>query len=166
VINNRSNYSICQALGLAVLGMASLSACVATPAHPLQNLTQLNVSQVPSNGANGELVKWGGTIAVINNSDDSTTVEIVSRPLSEWGRPIRNDQTDGRFIARINEVLDPQEVRRGMDITLLGLLTEIKDGSIGETPYEFPVIDVEKLKIWKPQNQSVPCTVNTALMLN
>jgi len=156
VIKFKPIYSYYLRRGLSVIAGASLIGCVATPANLGQSLTAVKVNEVVSQGVNGELVRWGGTIAVIQNNEESTTVEIVSRPLSDWGRPLRNDQTDGRFIARIDQILDPKEVTRGMDITLLGVLTDIQAGNVGETPYEFPVLDVQKLKVWEPQDQSIP----------
>lgn len=130
-------------------------ACATTPIAG-QSLSNLRVNEVPDAGANGETVRWGGTIAVIENTDDGSIVEIVSRPLNGWGRPKRNDQTDGRFIAHLDQVLDPKKVKKGMDVTMVGELTAIEDGSVGEMPYRFPVLSVSKLKVWQSEKQSVP----------
>lgn len=143
-----------RSLSLGLLLVLGLVGCATS--GPIDELSTLRVSEVPDAGVNGETVRWGGTIAIIENTEDGSIVEIVSRPLSAWGRPQRNDQTDGRFIAHLDQVLDLDEVKKGMDVTLVGELTSIEAGTVGDRPYEFPVLTVSKLKVWRPEKQSVP----------
>ncbi len=143
-----------RALCVSLFVGLGLTACATS--GPVTGLTALRVNEVAEAGANGETVRWGGTIAVINNTEKGAIVEIVSRPLSSWGRPKRNDQTDGRFIAHLDEVLDPEKVSKGMDVTLVGDLTAIEKGTVGEMPYEFPVLVVSKFRVWASEKQTVP----------
>ena len=58
-------------------------------------------------------MRWGGTIASVNNRDDDTTeLQIVSRPLDRRGRPRHVDVSEGRFVAEVDGFLDPEIVRR------------------------------------------------------
>ena len=97
-------------------------------------------------------VRWGGTIASVENLPDNITrLEIVSRPLYRSGRPIRDDRSSGRFIAHVSEFLDPEIVTAGRDVTVTGSLQARETGLIGETEYVFPVVTTEDYTIWKPQ---------------
>ena len=105
-----------------------------------------------TSSATGELpvVRWGGTIASLFNQDTGNTlVEIVSRPLQGSGRPLHNDRSQGRFLAEVDGFLDPEIVKPGRDMTVVGPLTRRQRGSIGETPYVFPVVSVEDFRYWE-----------------
>jgi outer membrane lipoprotein len=96
------------------------------------------------------IVRWGGTIARIENqAEQQTMLEIVSRPLSGGGRPIHNDRTDGRFFALVPRFLDPEIIKVGRDVTVLGVLSTLSSGKIGETDYLFPVVQVDDFRYWK-----------------
>ena len=99
-------------------------------------------------------MRWGGTIAKVENTEKGTWLQVVSRPLSSWGRPIHNDQTEGRFIAQVDSFLDPVIMKAGKDVTVLGTLSEVKQGKVGETAYSFPVITVSQLKMWRPRQST------------
>lgn len=114
----------------------------------LPELGSLTGDRTPSEGA---LVRWGGSIAsVMNQSDGSTLLEIVSRPLYSGGRPIHDDRSEGRFLAVLDGFLDPEIVTAGRDVTVLGKLAGRKPGKIGESDYVFPVVYIQDYRIWKP----------------
>jgi len=103
-------------------------------------------------------VRWGGTIARIENRPDKLTVlEIVARPLRSNGRPLHNDSTSGRYIALVKQFLDPVIVKVGRDITVVGPITHRQSGKVGETDYVFPIVAAESYKYWPIQrSQSRP----------
>src|SRR5699024_6905179 len=53
----------------------------------------------------GSRVRWGGTIASIQNQKETTVIEIVARELGKDGRPKGTDVSPGRFLARVNHFL-------------------------------------------------------------
>ena len=108
------------------------------------------VSEVLQNidAHNGELVRWGGSIASIDNKENETWVEIVSRELNRSGRPKRSDQTSGRFLAKVNDFLDPEIYKNGRLVTIYGELAGGQDGKIGEQSYTFPVVNSKKAYMW------------------
>ena len=99
-------------------------------------------------------VRWGGTIAEITNLNDETIVQIVSRPLSGGGRPAVSDRTDGRFLAKVKQFLEPTIVKPGREITVIGRLSGSEKGVIGEAAYTFPVVEVDRYQLWpkRPKN--------------
>ncbi len=137
-----------------VLFATSLVSCVTPEPRTDIPWAERKISDVQISGADGETVRWGGTIAKVENTEQGTSLQIVSRPLSTWGRPIHNDKTDGRFIAHVDDFLDPVIVKAGKDVTLIGVLTDVTEGKVGETVYQFPVLTVSQIKIWKPRQPS------------
>ncbi len=133
-----------------IVAVAVLAGCAT--AHPHAEVADIRVSTVRAEQPDiPQPVRWGGTIASVDNREDGSTVlEIVSRPLTSTGRPIRNDSSDGRFFAEVNDVLDPSIIKPGRDITVTGLVGEVRDGSIGDSPYRFPVVDVDDYHYWSP----------------
>lgn len=98
-------------------------------------------------------LRWGGTITHVRNKKDITVLEIVSRPLLRSGRPRHNDQTDGRFMAEISGFLDPEIVRAGRDISVIGTITRLENGQVGEAEYQYPVMSVFNYRFWKKASE-------------
>jgi len=131
---------------LALVGLAT--ACV-TPAPP-GDVVDVAVGDYKEGTAEtGVPVRWGGTIASITNKPDVTIIEIVSRPLLRSGRPRHNDSTDGRFLAEVSGFVDPEIVKQGRDISVIGTVNRMQNGKVGEADYEYPVISVFKYQFWK-----------------
>ena len=120
-------------------------------------ITGLSPDKVRQSGTTGSVVRWGGTIAGISNLEDGTTsIELVSRPLNRIGRPIHNDRTEGRFIAETTDFLDPAIIKVGRDLTLVGTVTGVREGNIGEAEYQFPVVALDNYRFWKRQYRVLP----------
>jgi len=143
-------------LGLFLLSGSILTGCVTTERleagaeTTLDSLTVAEAQQaVPSTP---QTVRWGGTIAkVTNTASDTTQVEIVSRPLYRSGRPVVDDRSDGRFIAEFNEFLDPEIYTLGRALSVIGIVSDSVDGTVGESTYRFPRVQVSDFRYWKPR---------------
>lgn len=98
-------------------------------------------------------VLWGGVIASVENIDTRTRIEIVARDLYKSGRPRNNDYSPGRFIAEFQGFLDPAIFAKDREITINGAVQEIKQDSIGEYQYTFPIVRVNKHQLWEPREQ-------------
>lgn len=158
---------------VTLLCCALLSACALsqpappageTPVSPLTVAAAIEDESLPmladvanalvdsrAHAENVALVRWGGSIAsVTNRPDGSTLVEIVSRPLYSGGRPIHDDRSYGRFLAVLDDFLDPDIVTVGRDMTVLGSLAGKFPGKVGESDYVFPVVQISDFRFWKP----------------
>ncbi len=137
-----------------------LSGCVTaqpSPSSPGLTVSEVTPEEVRKTSATGSVVRWGGTITrIANEADGKTVLEIVSRPLYGGGRPRHNDQSAGRFIAETPEFLDPEIVKEGRDITVVGRVNAVRDGTVGEASYRFPVVAVDSYRYWKPQSSRPP----------
>ncbi len=123
---------------------------------PIENSLRIPEVLENSDAYKSELVRWGGSIVSIENRKDETWVEIVSRELGRNGRPKSNDHTDGRFLAKINEFLDPEIYKKGRLLTVYGELAGSRDGKVGEKPYSFPVVNSKKAYMWAEFREPLP----------
>jgi len=152
-------------LFLAVFVMSTAVACV-TPL-PAGDSAIISVVDVQMGKAEKGLpVRWGGTIANIHNKADVTILEIVSRPLFRSGRPKHNDVTDGRFMAEISGFLDPAIISAGRDISVIGTIERLDDGSVGEAAYRYPVMKVFDHQFWKKQSEIDPRSTDPYYMFS
>jgi outer membrane lipoprotein len=101
-------------------------------------------------------VRWGGTIADVQNLKSETLVEIVARELKSNGRPKSSDQSEGRFQARIDGFLDPEIYENGRALTVVGIIEGDHLGEIGEHPYRYPLVNVSTYYLWNPLPASRP----------
>lgn len=111
-----------------------------------------SVLKSPSSSGGAQAIWWGGTISRVENlADQKTLLEIVSRPLRSNGRPVHNDRSFGRFVAVVDEFLDPEIVTEKRDITVVASLSARVNGKVGQSNYVFPVVNVESYTYWKKQ---------------
>ena len=96
----------------------------------------------------GKKVVLGGTIVETRNLKNITEIEVVEKKLDSFGYPSFGDESRGRFLFRKQGYLEAEIFARGRMVTGGGTLVETKSGKIGEVEYEFPVIEVEELKLW------------------
>lgn len=127
-----------------------LGGCVT--AYPrADEVASLGVDAARTGQHAGETVRWGGTIVDVRNTDSGTRLQILSRPLRANGRPVRDDRSDGRFIAQVAAFLDPEIYKPGRDISVTGTIGPVESGSVGEASYTFATLDVDKYQYWKPE---------------
>jgi len=100
-------------------------------------------------------VRWGGTIASIENAEQYTDIEIVAQRLDRFGRPVDTDNTPGRFIARVPGFLDPVIFKKGRQITVYGTIQGDVKRTIGFFPYLYPLVNVSTYYLWDPLPEPV-----------
>jgi outer membrane lipoprotein len=93
-------------------------------------------------------VRWGGMILETENKQNSSWLTIIAFPLSDRGEPQTSARSPGRFIARVDEFLEPLVYGRDRLITVKGSFSKTEMLMVGEYPYLYPVIDVEHYYLW------------------
>lgn len=141
-----------------LVACVTISCVLPAPAGESAAISVIDVQQ--GTIEKGQPVRWGGTIAKVHNKADTTVLEIVSRPLLRSGRPKHNDVTDGRFMAEITGFLDPEIVRPGRDISVIGSIVRLDKGLVGEAEYSYPVMSVFDYQFWKEQSEVDPAAVH------
>ncbi|NVJ66993.1 MAG: Slp family lipoprotein [Gammaproteobacteria bacterium] len=147
-------------LSLAAMGSLMLAACSTTPESlnfEEQNTSFMRVAQAPEAFV-GSQVRWGGIVARVENLEQDTLVEIVNLPLDSRARPVANQDTAGRFIARVQGFIDPLIYKQGKEITVVGVLNEPMPGRIGQHEVNFPVVDSTGHHLWEQRQPRVHVT--------
>jgi len=138
-----------------LLAATALSGCATTstpeairkppPGDPTLAEVRANLS-----GYLGALVRWGGTIAGIENRAAETWLDVVSRPLDSSGRPRTEGDSTGRFLVKVQGFLDPAVYHDGRLVTVSGRVSGEETRPIGEYPYRYIVVDAETTQLWEP----------------
>jgi len=114
--------------------------------------TELQISQVRENIDQyiGQKVRWGGSILSTDNKENTSLISIVSFPLNGNGRPTDSGESSGRFIAVLNDFLEPLVYSEDRQITINGTITGTENRKVGEFLYNYPVVKVEHYHLWAP----------------
>ena len=108
----------------------------------------LNAVRADVDRYTGHKVRWGGTISSVQNKATDTWVEVVGRRLGSYGRPQVTDQSEGRFLVRIDGFLDSAIYRVNRPITVYGILAGSVAGNIGEYSYTYPLVGAYSHYLW------------------
>lgn len=126
-------------------GCASAPGTISTP-HDGPGVAEVRADPGGHAGAN---VRWGGTISEVSNLEDRTVITVVARPLTRRGEPLSDQRALGRFFAEVGRFLDPEEYKSGRRITVVGRFTGIRQSNIDQYTYDYPVVQVENLYMWR-----------------
>ncbi|MEW5725363.1 MAG: Slp family lipoprotein, partial [Thermodesulfobacteriota bacterium] len=74
---------------------------------------------------------------------------ILQHPAKPGGRPGDTDVSDGRFLAETPQFLDAAIFEPGRRITVAGRVVGSRSGLVGEVQYQYPVIMVEEVHLWR-----------------
>ena len=96
----------------------------------------------------GSRVRWGGSIAAVENRENETWIEVVALELAGYGRPAATDSSYGRFLVRIDQFIDPQIYAKGRELTVAGVVESRIVRKIGEHPYTYPLIRASSYHLW------------------
>ena len=100
---------------------------------------------------NDALIRWGGNIVNTRNERDHTVLEIVARELGSDGRPLAEDKSLGRFLAKAQGFLDPAVYKPERDVTVRGRVEGVVEQAIGEYRYAYPVVRADDIYLWQPR---------------
>ncbi|NLO79192.1 MAG: Slp/YeaY family lipoprotein [Xanthomonadaceae bacterium] len=103
----------------------------------------------------GRQVRWGGSIAGVDNRAEETCLEVVGRELQSSGKPVAGNGSPGRFLACTGEFLDPVVYAEGRLVTVAGTLEAVETRLVGKYPYRYPVVQVSALHLWAPEPERV-----------
>ena len=95
----------------------------------------------------GKRVMYGGAIVETRVLPEGTEIEVVQKKIDFSGYPEAGDESGGRFIFFKKGFLEPEIYSKGRGVTGVGKLTGTRMGKVGERPYEFPVIELDEIKL-------------------
>jgi len=129
-----------------------VTGCVAIPSPiSIELNSEITLQDVQQNTSNyaGQTVRWGGVITQVINHEKETWIEVLALELNSNARPkLNRRKSHGRFIAKVNQFLDPEIYQDGYSITFVGVIADKIEGKIGEFNYTYPVIEVSNHYLW------------------
>jgi outer membrane lipoprotein len=96
----------------------------------------------------GKVVIWGGVIVKIVSRTDGSDLYLSETPLGFNGRPRGREYSEGEFIAKTSEILDPNTYAPEREITVAGEIIGQELGTYLGAPYAYPVVSVKELHLW------------------
>ena len=96
----------------------------------------------------GERVRWGGSILEVRPEATATCITVLSRPLDASARPLATDASFGRFLACGPGFYDPAVYAKDRNLTVLGTVDGVSDGTVDGAPYRFPRLRIESVHLW------------------
>jgi outer membrane lipoprotein len=104
----------------------------------------------------GETVMLGGKIVDVQIASGETTLVVLQLELAGNTRPADSDTSQGRFLVKSDQFIDPALYPLGTQITVVGHLTGSEIRNIGQMPYRYPVVDIIEIKKWAPNSGAGP----------
>ncbi len=134
--------------GAALLLLAAGCASVPDPIRDAPDGVAPSLARDDPQAVVGQRVRWGGTIAAVENTPENTRVVVVARRLTSAGRPRDEDRSNARFIAVLEGFHDPVVLQSGREFTVVGTVQRTEPGKVGDFDYLYPVLAVEHYRLW------------------
>lgn len=121
----------------------AIISCTHAP-NPIANFENGDLSSIKNNPKNysKQKIRLGGKILSVNYTDKTTEIEIQSLSLNKSGRPF-GDKSKGRFLAIVQDALDPAIYKENAYFTGVGVILENKNDN-----YQL-ILQVSEHKIWQ-----------------
>lgn len=131
-------------------GSALLASCATTPLDIGNADTKITPHQVVAkfDTVRARSIAWGGVIISSKNLATSTQLEVLAYPLDTNYRPRQSDAPVGRFLVIAQGYLETADYKEGRQITVIGTLSELREGKIGDTTYRYPVVSASRTHLW------------------
>ena len=142
-------------LASSAIVLLLLGGCATAPSHlqaPSADAPGIKQVRADAEANLNKSVRWGGTVAGIQNLNGQTRVEVIAKPLLRNGAPDSNQVSQGRFIAVFDEFLDPSDYKKDSPLTVVGVVTGTELGKVGEAEYDFPQVQATAHQLWTGNN--------------
>jgi outer membrane lipoprotein len=93
-------------------------------------------------------VRWGGVIAEVENEQNESFLQVLLYPLNSYGRPLLDEQPQGRFVIKNNKFLDPLVYAKNSEITVAGTLNGTVNRTIDKKTVTLPLVTSTTLYLW------------------
>jgi outer membrane lipoprotein len=102
-------------------------------------------------------VRWGGTLVEVENEQTGSQLQVLSYPLNNYGRPRLDKPSQGRFIIKSPDFLDPAVYAKNSEITVAGALNGDEERTVGKKVLRLPVVSASVIHLW-PVEQRNDCS--------
>jgi outer membrane lipoprotein len=98
----------------------------------------------------------GGKIIETTGSETFSAITVLQLPLGRRDRPKDGDRSQGRYLVRSEEFLDPAIYEKGSLLTVVGRLSSSEVRSIGGFQYAYPLVEAIEIKLWPRAREAFP----------
>ncbi|MDD5711274.1 MAG: Slp family lipoprotein [Smithellaceae bacterium] len=145
---------LCLPLIIILCGCSSpLSSEWLKQAEPVLSFAELN--RHPDD-LRGRILILGGQIIGTSERERETWIEVLEQSLDWRHRPRGSDESQGRFLVRVKEFLDPAIYAPGRSITVIGEMEGTKVLPLKEISYTYPVLNARDYHLWRPEEEQSP----------
>jgi outer membrane lipoprotein len=95
-----------------------------------------------------EVVLLGGKTIETKVGSKYSEITVLQLPLDGGDRPRIEAQSEGRFLIRSEQLLDPAVYAEGTAITVVGKVIGSEARKVGEYNYVYPVLEPIEIKLW------------------
>lgn len=136
---------------LLLVGCSSLPPTIEDP--PAFDLAYTNALQDTTRYKNAP-VRWGGVVAEVENEQNESFLQVLLYPLNYYGRPLLDEQPQGRFVVKSSKFLDPLVYAKNTEITVAGTLNGTANRTIGKKAVTLPLVTSTTLYLWPTYDTS------------
>jgi len=150
VISMKRRISLPLIILLFILGISGCAHVISRESRDMaaQNIPFQWIAENPER-YRGILVIWGGEIIETRNIQEGTIIEVLQRPLGYSEEPDETQGSGGRFLVSYDRgFLNPVVLRRGMKITVAGMVEGEKQIGVDGTDYSYPVLVAREIHLW------------------
>ncbi len=132
-------------LGVGILFLAALCGCsppisqkvmkTVDPGRPFSVVIENPQAYI------GSVVVWGGIVEECIPGPEGTRLIVLQCPVNDQGIP-QTEETYGEFAAHTPDSLSPRDFRKGMVITLAGMVDGVEEEKIGPERIPRPLIRI------------------------
>jgi len=144
-----------QRISAAVLAFILLAGCASVISENVlreadQSVSFRDVLRDPER-YRGRIVVLGGSIIKSIPKKNETWIEVLQQPLGGRLKPKNTDISEGRFIIKYRNYLDPGVYRQGRRITAAGEVAGREVLPLGEMQYSYPVLINRETHLWEEE---------------
>lgn len=96
----------------------------------------------------GSRVLWGGVVVNSTNLAESTRIEVLAYPLDSSQEPNLDANPLGRFLVLKQGYLETADYSQGRRVTVIGTLSRVRQGKVGQANYQYPVVSADRIYLW------------------
>ncbi len=141
-------------LTLIAAGLLTTSGCASTDdlvdpgSSGTSQVTYAQVKAAPESYI-GHPVTFGGKVLGAKRLKEWTRIKILQLPLTSSLKPTFDlTKSQGRFVARQKEFLDPATLPAGTFVTVIGEVAGSVILPIDEMEYNYPILEIKNVRIW------------------
>jgi len=144
---------------LLFLTLMILGGCASTPSGEFQKQVgpPIPFKELLQKGEayRGRKVILGGHILETENEPQATLITLLQAPLDSRNQPRARDLSEGRFLVRVQEFMDPEIYSKGRKLTVGGMVSGVLEQPLGNRVYPYPVIEAVEFHLW-PKERRYP----------